>query len=347
MMITVRSYRNPFRYGSDRRRFFSGHLRSAETVATFIRRCTEAGHDRGAVTFYLRYASGRGYIELTSHGVPVRATVAPAPVRPYAPAPVAEYSGSTDPNNFGVEFECLPPAGMSRAALAARITAAGVDCHEEGYNHFVRPTWKVVTDGSIGYDGAEVVSPILNGEEGFRQVAKVCETLTAAGCQIKKSCGFHVHVNARGQGLDFFRRLVALYATNEDLLDSVQPASRRANVYCATVKNFSPVSTAQSADELCSRMVPDRYRKLNLESYRRHRTVEFRQHSGTVDAGKALAWVRLCLAMCAFARGTETVPAAADLATFLGAMNVSEDDRFYFEIRRARFAVAAPQRRAA
>jgi hypothetical protein len=40
----------------------------------------------------------------------------------------------------------------------------------------------------------------------------------------------------------------------------------------------------------------DRYQKLNLESLERHGTIEFRQHSGTVDAEKAVNWVRLCTA---------------------------------------------------
>src|SRR6188768_2143198 len=36
---------------------------------------------------------------------------------------------------FGVEIEVILPRGMSRHAAAAKITAAGVECHEELYGH--------------------------------------------------------------------------------------------------------------------------------------------------------------------------------------------------------------------
>jgi hypothetical protein len=39
-----------------------------------------------------------------------------------------------------------------------------------------------------------------------------------------------------------------------------------------------------------------RYFKLNLTAYWRHQTIEFRQHSGTTDAEKAVHWIQLLLA---------------------------------------------------
>lgn len=345
MLISVRTVRNPFRYGSDRRRLFATHSQEPQTVGAWINERVLLGEDRDTLTFYLRYASRRGYIELSRYGVPVRATPPAAPyVRPYAPAPVSTPVGSTNYDEFGVEFEFILPAGQSLATVAQRITLAGIDCHFEGYNHFLRPTWKTVTDGSVSA-GGEVVSPVLRGEDGMRQVAKVCEVLNEMGCRVNRTCGLHVHVNSRGLGLDYFRRLVALYATNEDILDSIQPPSRRNNYFCGTVKNYMRVADDCHPDH-ASRMIPGRYRKVNLEAYRRHRTVEFRQHSGTIDGEKACAWVRLCLAMTAFARGTEVVPVAGNLESFLCALNVSAEDRAYFETRRARIA-AVQQRRAA
>jgi len=38
-----------------------------------------------------------------------------------------------------------------------------------------------------------------------------------------------------------------------------------------------------------------RYYGLNLASYRRYRTVEFRAHQGSVDPAKIAAWIVLCL----------------------------------------------------
>jgi Protein of unknown function (DUF3489)/Putative amidoligase enzyme len=35
--------------------------------------------------------------------------------------------------------------------------------------------------------------------------------------------------------------------------------------------------------------------KVNLEAFDPHRTIEFRQHGGTVEAEKAVPWIRFCL----------------------------------------------------
>lgn len=348
MRIQRTAYGNPFRYGSDRRRLYATHEIQNQLVGEWTAARVADGWDRGVLTNYLRYASNRRAIQLLSHGVPVQATVRPqaqAPVlRDYAPVPAAD--PATYLPTFGVEIELVLPAGMNQSALAAAITAGGVVCNAEGYNHYTGANWKIVSDASVGYDGCEVVSPPLLGDAGFEAVKKVSEVLVNVGCTIKKKCGLHVHVNARGLGLDFFRRLVALYATNEDLLDAIQPQSRRANVYCATVKNFRQVSDQTSVPVACETIIEGRYRKVNLASYARHKTVEFRQHSGTVESAKILPWVRLCLAMCAFARGTEVIPAAPSLTSFLTSMGSSKEEMEHFEMRRVRFAVAE-QRRAA
>ena len=76
---------------------------------------------------------------------------------------------------FGAELECFLPYGISHREAAAKITAAGIECNAESYNHSARPTWKIVTDGSLGdYSrGAEIVSPVLSGEEGLAALATV------------------------------------------------------------------------------------------------------------------------------------------------------------------------------
>ena len=60
---------------------------------------------------------------------------------------------------FGVEIEAH---GIEPRALAAELTAAGIECHPEHYNHSTRPFWKVVSDGSVrGELPFELVSPVL------------------------------------------------------------------------------------------------------------------------------------------------------------------------------------------
>ena len=213
---------------------------------------------------------------------------------------------------FGTEFECFIPSGTTQQMLATAINARLADdtaCAVEGYNHGLRPHWKIVTDGSLGdYSrGVEVVSPVLSGEDGIAQMRLVCEALTDFGCTVNQSAGFHVHVGAAGSGLGFFKKLVRLYQTYERVIDGMMPASRRAstNTYSRSLQGAAPdaINAATSLGQLAqvitraSRAQADRYHKVNITAFSRHSTVEFRQHSGTVDATKAENWVRLCLKM--------------------------------------------------
>jgi hypothetical protein len=222
---------------------------------------------------------------------------------------------------FGCEFEIFMPVGMARATLAQMITNAGVTCGEMRYGHVTPVAWKITTDGSLGdYNrGAEIVSPVLRGDEGFRQVQVVLDTARGAGCTVHRSCGFHVHVGAQGQPLDFFKRLAKLYAAYEAVLDTLLAPSRRGprggNGYCRSVTiNQTMLDSAADMRTVTSAVnSADRYCKLNLTAYFRHGTVEFRHHQGTVDSAKAIHWIKLCLRMVLRAKAqTAGMPAATN-----------------------------------
>jgi hypothetical protein len=78
-------------------------------------------------------------------------------------------------------------------------------------------------------------------------------------------------------------------------------------MFCRSLTNVTVQTIDAAADldgllRLMGRHNETRYCKLNLSSYRRHGTVEFRQHSGTLDAGKAKQWTMFCLRMIAAAQ---------------------------------------------
>jgi hypothetical protein len=135
----------------------------------------------------------------------------------------------------------------------------------------------------------------------------------------------HVHVGARNENLDFFKNLVKLYARFEEALDSIMPPSRRGNeaYYARTLKRTTQaaIDAANSVNQL-SRAVwqssgasQPRYHKVNLEAFAKHGTVEFRQHSGTVEAGRATNWIYTCLQLVASAKeGKIGVGSAARIA---------------------------------
>ena len=198
---------------------------------------------------------------------------------------------------FGVEIE-FTRANVNRDALARAITDAGVQCAAEGYNHATRSYWKIVTDASCGL---EMVSPILQGENGFQQLKTVLDTMAEMGCTVNRSTGVHVHLEAADLTALDVKNIVTRYADNEAEIDTWFPRSRRAsnNQYCSPVSQGIDVSFrnvdegALDAERATSAQSYMRHRfcKVNLASLSRYNTIEFRQHAGTTDFNKVSNWV--------------------------------------------------------
>ena len=239
---------------------------------------------------------------------------------------------------FGVEIEAF---GNLPSTVARKLTDAGIPCVVEGYNHQVRAHWKVVSDGSVQNNEGdsrncyELVSPILSGEDGLRQLRIVMETLTRMGAKVNRTCGLHVHVGAGDLSIEHFRRVARCFVVYEDFFDAIMPASRRAssNMYVRSNRHsmsqtgrpyqdnyvegsydakaariaLRKIDACDTIDEIIAAVNPGanrnlardgsaRYHKLNMTAFWQHGTIEFRQHSGTVDADKAVNWVKLLLA---------------------------------------------------
>ncbi len=192
---------------------------------------------------------------------------------------------------FGIELEIV---GINREAALRALHAVGINVQAEAYNHTTRGHWKFVSDASVR-DGFEVVSPVLRGEAGIEEAMTVAEALSDAGATANRTCGFHVHFDASDLSAANVKTIVHRYADHEAEIDAFMPPSRRgaANQFCAPVSRFLThrFDEARTMDELVAAQ-PGRYFKVNLQSYRRHGTLEFRQHSGTVNANKVANWVR-------------------------------------------------------
>ena len=268
-------------------------------------------------------------------------------------SPTAEAAQTAlPPFTFGVELELIMPRGTNHYGLAYAISRAGVACASEGYNHTTGSNWKVVTDGSLGdyARGAEVVSPVLEGEAGLAALRKVCDAVKAAGCKISKKCGLHVHVGARNFAFGTFKNLAMLYASAERHIDAFMAPSRRGaqggNGFCRSVRIAAHLmeraDTIDAVARAChqspgreSARGSGRYCKLNFQSFWQHGTVEFRHHQGTVEADKAINWTRFCLRMCQAAQnGVRGADGFDGLFTALAAPDAERD---FFRGRREFF----------
>ena len=208
---------------------------------------------------------------------------------------------------YGVEIEAH---GVGTTELANALNEAGINCNYEGYNHTTRNHWKIVRDSSIhGNKPFELVSPPLKGEEGLEEIKKVCQVLKTLGAQVNTSCGLHVHHDAGDLNLDNFKNLYSLYTRFESTIDQFVPESRRGNNnnFCKTLQGLNDqIHQSRSLEEIKT-ATGSRYVKLNIQSYWRHGTIEFRHHPGTINPTKIINWIILTQLMVERSKSTVRV----------------------------------------
>jgi hypothetical protein len=69
--------------------------------------------------------------------------------------------------------------------------------------------------------------------------------------------------------------------------------NRAIDAYAQATDKYSLIRIVVAAG---NRYGATRYHKFNMESMSRYGTVEFRQHSGTIEPDKAMNWIRVCVA---------------------------------------------------
>ena len=277
---------------------------------------------------------------------------------------------------FGIEIEAY---GNSTANVAAKLNAAGISCRVDGYyNHEARSYWKIVSDGSLRNDRGnnrncyEIVSPILQGEEGLRQVRVVMQVLQRIGAKVNRSCGMHVHVGAAGLDVRAFKRIAKAFLVYEPFFDSVvsperqrsnahytrsnvQALSHQGEAYSTTFQRggfdeksiriaLTKLDECDTVSQVIATMSPNRSMKLNMTAINRHGTLEFRQHHGAICPVAASEWIKLILAFVERSKDLKEVegygatPKPGQLAkSFYSRHKLSPETIAHFEARRARF----------
>ena len=130
--------------------------------------------------------------------------------------------------------------------------------------------------------------------------------------------------------METWRNLALSYKHLEPVIDRFMPASRRDNYYCRGLGHVSDgmIRSARMVDELKGR-IGDRYHKVDLEAYSRHKTIEFRQHSGTTCFTKMRNWVLFLHKLVTFAtRGQVPVATALQNIPFL-----DSEQKLYYKFK--------------
>jgi hypothetical protein len=199
---------------------------------------------------------------------------------------------------YGLELETIAPDS------AVQNDGLRIGPYKRGIQVPFLPTgWTAESDGSIdnsnGGHRCEIVSPILRGEDGIRQVIEVCRTLEAKGFRVNASCGVHVHVSfSRELPSATLARLVTIVAYVEKGLYAITGTKNRerginGRCYCNGIRKYGSEKDAKP------NLDRNRYHALNLTNlaHGTKDTVEFRVFSGTTSGLKAATWIMVCLGL--------------------------------------------------
>jgi hypothetical protein len=178
------------------------------------------------------------------------------------------------------EIDLVPTKkGFYGYARALGIEIEGTSPHEhESLAGYLPYYTRVVSDSSIktiisGHTAAEV--KILLDRATFDQrLTRVCKTLNELGFATNRSCGLHVHLDARHLDMSTRQKMQRNMTKWLSLLIELVPLSRRDNSYCKL--------------DLRS----GRYCAVSVQTGGKN-TIEIRLHSATVDQTKITMWLRL------------------------------------------------------
>ena len=238
---------------------------------------------------------------------------------------------------FGVEIELTgitrEEAAKALAAYFKTTPKHGNDHYDSWYvTDHEGKQWRIMSDSSIqaerndgdGYHSianpqyrVEMVTPKLTYDEMEKFQACV-RRVRRAGRIVNDSCGMHVHVDASNHNRQSLKNLLSIMYSKEDLLfKALNTNPARVNRWCQRVRE----PMLQRARRLSNEPTRDltqleniwyeghvssrehynwtRYYALNLHSVFYRGTIEWRCFNSTLHAGRAKAYVNLCLAMSA------------------------------------------------
>ena len=180
---------------------------------------------------------------------------------------------------------------------------------------------------------------------------------------VNRSCGLHVHVDARDCEWKQLKYILLLGKAVQDVIYKMLPPSRDNGRWCRRIPmTRSDILAIESNDEFIDawynswdvnpsmeKYNDSRYCGMNMHSRIINGSVEFRYHSGTINQEKILNWVKICTAIVDVGieiskQRTRTVEIenairSRDLTyeEFFKYLGLDEDVREYVDKRMAKF----------
>lgn len=244
----------------------------------------------------------------------------------------------------GIELEVIRKENSGTPSMLARWIARITGRNEtsyRGYTHDGINDLKVVSDGSLNYNGVEIVTPVMKSDE-LGLIHKICDSLRGLATA-DASCGIHAHVGVLDTVGDACQhwsrddprwpvlagwtgRILQAYGRFEPAISTILAPSRTDNRMCKSVttlvnrleQNINYLTGESSVKPLMDwhkYSIPKAYQLMGFFSYdnryytvnpnalHRYGTIEYRQHGGTTNPKHIAAWTQLMVALTLACRG--------------------------------------------
>jgi hypothetical protein len=181
-------------------------------------------------------------------------------------------------------------------------------------NFEIKNNWRIVHDGSISPSGEDDVGREfvsrggLSGDELYMSINNMTSILTREDWYVNKSCGLHVHIDARDLRARQLAYILAVAKLCEPVIYKMMPPSR-GNTRWAKRIPMSIEKILRIHDEedfidawyrshgtnpSMEKYNDSRYCGVNMHSRVIHGSIEFRHHSGTLNPEKIINWIEIC-----------------------------------------------------
>lgn len=169
-------------------------------------------------------------------------------------------------------------AGNNPVCLGEHVLCVGhCDGHYcNGYDD--HPDYECNCECDCSSEYGHEIAVVAKSSHIAEVITKVCAVLSEHDAEVNKTCGLHVHLDMRGSDEN---RAFSNLVKAQNLLYGMVPHSRYENTYCRPNKSR------------CMDDYQGRYFGINPQSYKEHRTIEVRLHSGSINAVKIINWIKL------------------------------------------------------
>lgn len=198
--------------------------------------------------------------------------------------------------SFGVEIECgTPVIETDNRNGWYKEHSLGINGTQNLLAMNGLPHWA----NRIGSDGTEIEirSPILWGTNGLKELRKVMRLLKSNGFYTTDCDGMHCHFDASDLNETQIINIIKSWDNNQDIAKKIL-GDRFYNDYCGYGYQWEQLGVKPDEDDWYSNYdykqsiwEYDGEKCYAIEPRQRLRTLEFRQHYGTLNFDEARAWI--------------------------------------------------------